>query len=217
MKIGSNAALDNPFTESFYLAERADIFPGPTRYTDGGGTVISTREIDILETKWYSYYEGKKSVARPCINLPNRGGTSWNPNAGLGDRDKQQYGMTNRINPGWWPKFEEVGGAPTKGYFIFGCLIKGDNLWIYAYCENGKKQWYCTKAIPKVSQYQQKNPFVPYIATWCGKGNKTAGDFKTGFGGYVYLPPDKIKTNPYDDPDAFGLTVMPKDQIPPVF
>jgi hypothetical protein len=218
MKIGSNGAQDNPFTESFYIAERADIFPGPARYTDGGSTATSTREIDIFETKWSSYYDRGKSVARPHINLPNRGGTSWNPNAGQGDKDKEQYGMTNRVNPGWWPKFEEVGGAPTKAYFIIvGCLIRGDKLWLYAYHDSGKKQWYCTKPIQHVSGYQQRNPFVPYIGTWCGRNNKTPGGFKTGFGGYVYLPSDDklIKDkNPYDHPDTFGLKVMPTDQIP---
>jgi len=79
-----------------------------------------------------------------------------NPQHGKGpDSD---WGMKGQLLKGKYPQWSEVGGAPTKDFISYGCLIRGDKLWLYAY--QGPTQWYCTNAVPKVSTYDQQNPFA---------------------------------------------------------
>jgi len=184
IKIGSKGYGD--FCETFYLAERANLTQGPDNYTDGSGGNHTpprySREIDIMETRW-------GGGDGPWINLPNGGNTSWNPS--FGGRKKG--------------KWKDVGGAPTPGFVTLGALIRGDSLWIYAYKTDGT-QWYCTDAIPRVSNYEQKHSFVPYIGTWANQGTPP-GDFSTEYKNYVYLSQNDPKIanyNPKDNPDKFG-------------
>jgi hypothetical protein len=188
IRIGSNGRSSNNFCETFYLAKRADLTPGPSHYTDGNpGTPPNTTEIDIMETKWRD--------GCPNINLPNGSNTGWNP--------KPDYGIT-------MPPWTDVGGAPTADFITFGCLIRGNDLWLYAYKPVPQTQWYCTKKVPKNnSNYDNKTPFVPYIGTWSA-GNEPGG-FKTGYKNFIYLPKDdpKIKDkNPHDHPEAFGPALI---------
>jgi hypothetical protein len=184
MKCGSSGTGD--FVETFYLAERADLEPGPTHYQDGSGSAPggNSREIDIMETRW--------KPGGPQANCPTGGGTGWNT-----EWSNQQMGDWN-----------DVGGLPMTDYVTFGCLIRGDNLWIYGY-KPDKSQWFCSSAIPNNNtSYTQKYPFVPYIGTWSSAHNP--GDFQTSYRNFVYLTEDdnKIKDkNPKDNPDAFGFTL----------
>jgi len=185
MKIGSNGSGN--FCETFYLAERDNLAPGPTHYMDGsGGAKGGTgREMDIVETKW--------KPNGPQINLPNgltkkyKIPTSWNPN---------QYQSKQMGN------WSDVGGAPTKQFVTFGAYINNKQLWIYAYKPNGTL-WYSTNAIPlKNAKYIQKGPFVPYIGTWSSQKND--GNFYTEYKNYIYVPASKIgNLNPKDDPVKF--------------
>jgi len=191
IKIGSNGQSDNAFCETFYLAERANLSVGPSHYADGSGGAEGgvSREIDILETKW----NGDGKGIGPQVNLPNGGNTGWNPNSPY---------INKRI-----ANWSDVGGAPTKDFITFGCLIRDDTLWFYAY--TGVNQWYCSEAIPKNSAYDQKYPFAPYIGTWSSA--KNSGGFKTGYKNFIYLPHDNPKIagkNPKDNPSAFGQALI---------
>ena len=212
IQIGSNGIKkDNLFCESFYLAERNSFEWGGEHYGDGStkkdnpklpGAAYFSREIDIMETKWH---DGGVN-----LNLPTGGGTSWNENP--------QWGIINRVSPGQWPMWSDVGGAPTKDLIMFGCLIWKSKLWLFAYTSDHIKidklnQWYCTKPIPKDnSTYVQNHPFVPYIGTWCDKDNTKPGGFKTLYQEFRYLSGDYLSKvpkiardgmNPYDNPDEF--------------
>lgn len=185
MKIGSNGGGD--FCETFYLAERKNMEPGVNNYLDGSGSAPGGigREIDIMETKWQS--------TGPQINLPNGGGTSWNPNS--------EY--INYLAGQW----VDDGGAPATDFTTFGAYINDGNLWIYAYKTDGT-QWYCTDAIPLDSDYDQTGDFVPYIGTWGKAGSSDV--FETGYNHYVYLPTTDSRIagkNPKDNPEAFGPTL----------
>jgi hypothetical protein len=168
-----------------------------------------SREIDIMETMWQP--DG------PQINLGNMGGfTAWNTDAKTGN-----YGL--KPKPLW--SDVDVGGAPTKDFIIFGCLIRGDDLWLYAYKGPNVKnerngQWYCTEKIPKKAakdprtnkDYKQKGPFVPYIGTWTN-AEKPQGKFVTKYNHFIYLSEDnhQIKgKNPLKDPDCFGWLLNPR-------
>lgn len=192
IKIGSDGARDSPFCETFYLAERADCAPGPSHYSDGSGSGGAgfSREIDILETKWNG---GSTTETGPQVNLPDGGNTGWNPTSAYIDK----------LMANW----SDVGGAPTQDFITFGCLIRGENLWLYAYHPGG--QWYCSDAIPKNGAYVQNSPFAPYIGTW--SSGKTSGGFKTGYKNFVYLAQDDAKIagkNPKDNPDCFGQALI---------
>ena len=126
------------------------------------------------------------------------------------------WGIANRFNPGRWPMWSDVGGAPTKNSILFGCLIWNDNLWLFAYTLDSKniwRQWYCTKPIPKNnSTYVQTYPFAPYIGTWCQESNKQPGGFRTGYNVFIYWDKEYISKvhkisrdniNPYNNPDDF--------------
>jgi len=204
IQIGSNGSGTNTFCETFYLAERNSLEWGPQHYGDGSGYASYTsREIDIMETKWHN--------GGVNLNLPTAGGTTWNPQV-----DWQAI-VANRITPGQWPMWSDVGGAPTKYPILFGCLIWNDKLWLFAYPadpnKNPWKQWYCTKAIPKNnSSYVQKYPFVPYIGTWCDSSNKQSGGFNTEYNEFTFWDKSYISkvvkisqdgVNPYDNPDEF--------------
>lgn len=183
IKIGSDGTSNNAFCETFYLAERADFACGPSRYRDGSGSAAGGlgREIDIMETKW--------NGTGPQVNLPIGGGTGWNP-------------ASPYINKSM-AKWVEVGGAPTKDFITFGCFIRADHLWLYAY--TGEKQWYCSEAIRKDSRYHQKYPFAPYIGTW--SEGKSSGGFKTGYNNFIYVSANDSRIagkNPKDYPGAFG-------------
>lgn len=210
IKIGSNGNL--PFCETFYLAERFDFHWGPEYYSDGQGggegekkvhTGFS-REIDIMETGW--------KPSGPQINLPGDGGTKEHP---------QPVTSWNPFDPNFksvsLKPWTDVGGAPTDGFITFGCLIRDDELWLYAYLWDGQ-QWYCTPAIKRAGPYIQGSPFVPYIGTWCDKNNKTSEGWKTGYHNFIYLPPDDPKIagkNPRDNPEAFGLPLSAGWQLIP--
>jgi hypothetical protein len=183
--------------------------PNPKEYgklVEGRGAY--SREIDIMETMW--------SPKGPQINLGNMGGgTAWNVHAKTAN-----YGLKQPF-----PLWSEVGGAPTKDFIIFGCLIRGDNLWLYAYKGPGvdinhkNGQWYCTDAIPKKPDkdprtgklYEQKGPFVPYIGTWTN--GKKDGNFFTKYNHFIYLRHDDPQlritetgrlANPLDNWNYFG-------------
>ncbi|MFN8769849.1 MAG: hypothetical protein ACK5Z5_10310 [Neisseriaceae bacterium] len=178
IKIGSDGY--GPFCETFYLAERKNLAPGPQNYMDGSGEATGGigREIDILETRWHPL--------GPQINLPKGGGSSWNENAAY-----QSVQMAN---------WSDVGGAPTQQFITFGAFIKDDNLWLYAYKPDGTL-WYSTQAIPRILGYKQNYPFVPYIGTW----GSVPGNFYTEYKNYIYLPASKIQNgiNPKDNPKEF--------------
>ncbi|WHN66502.1 hypothetical protein [Cysteiniphilum sp. QT6929] len=184
VKVGSNGAGD--FCETFYLAERKNMIPGPQNYLDGSGGAQGGigREIDVLETKW--------KPTGPQINLPTGGNSGWNPNAIQG------------LQLGTWA---ENGGAPATEFSTFGVLIRDQNLWIYAYKTDGSF-WYSTDAVPLTNTaYNQEGDFVPYIGTW-GSGSEV---IKTGYKNFIYLKADDpriVGKNPKDNPDAFGPALL---------
>ena len=193
MYIGSDGGVSagpqkNGFCETFYLAERKDLVPGVNNYLDGqgGGHGAGTffgREIDIMETLWQP--EG------PQASLANdKNGKTW------WSKDSIQNQMMG--------KWADVGGVP-GGWFTFGCLIRDNSLWIYAYDKDGK-WWYSSGEVPnKNTEYKQEGVFVPYIGTW--RNGSGTQDFKTGYRNFVYLSADDPKIagkNPLSDKDAFG-------------
>jgi hypothetical protein len=192
IQIGSDGRSTNPFCETFYLAERANFVAGPVNYLDGSPDHPAPygREIDIMETKW--------ADGGPSMNLPNGGNTGWNP-ASIWEFLKGS------------PKWSDVGGAPTPRFITFGCLIREDNLWLYAY--DGFNQWYCTEAVPKNSSYVQNYKFAPYIGTWATSGIQRGGGFWTRYKNFVYLTQNDVQIinkNPHDNPDAFGKVLIPR-------
>jgi len=182
MSIGSSGC--GPFCETFYLAERANLEPGPSNYQDGSGNAPGgvSREIDIMETQWQHL--------GPQANCPSAGNTEWSST------------FKNQLMGKW----TDVGGAPTTGFVTFGCLIRDKSMWIYGYTQAGKL-WYSSDEIKNDNAaYIQKNPFVPYIGTWANQGTG-AGGFETGYKNFVYLGQDDSKIagkNPKDNPEAFG-------------
>jgi hypothetical protein len=190
IKIGSNGL--GPFCETFYLAERKNLIWTPGDYLDGspaGGDGGYGREIDIMETKWKD---------GPQVNIPNGGGTGWNPSDTICTSNGIAY-----VN------WSAIGGAPTSDFVTFGVLIRDNKLWFYAYHTQGTVNWYATNSVPKNNAYVQQGPFVPYIGTWTDVN--TPGGFETGYKNFVYLPPDDPKINgknPYDNPEAFGAVLI---------
>ena len=189
VKIGSNGTGN--FCETFYLAERSSFEWGPSHYGDGSNSAsYASREIDIMETKWTS--------TGPQINLPQGGDTGWAP-------IPRDWGWKKA------PDWADVGGAPTKNFITFGCLIRDGNLWLYAYNED--IQWYATKAIPKNNSYEQRHPFAPYIGTWAAPTPTPYPDsgFYTAYKNFTYLRQDDLKIkgkNPADNPEAFGKPLV---------
>lgn len=184
IKIGSNGGGE--LCETFYLSERRNFAPGPVNYLDGSGSAQGGvgREIDIMETRW--------QPAGPHINLPNYAGEGWST----------KYG--SRLLGRW----SDIGGAPMRTFATFGAYIRGNNLWVYAYKEDGSL-WYSSDAIPLNSNYEQKGPFAPYIGTWGGQ----PGNFYTEYKNFIYAPTSKIPegVNPKDDPAGFYAAVYSAD------
>ena len=189
---GNQTSTNNWFCETFYLAERKDLTPGPANYLDGSvsstggpGAAGFGREIDIMETHW--------KPLGPQVNLPNGGGSSWNPDS------YQEVQMAN---------WSDIGNIPmTSGFITFGAYINGNNLWLYAYKADGT-QWYSSDAIPLNSSYTQTGDFVPYIGTW----TPTAGipsTFSTKYKNFIYKPTSAIPSgvNPKDTPEQFWSAV----------
>lgn len=182
MSIGSSG--QGPFCETFYLAEREVLEPGPTNYQDGSGGAPGgvSREIDIMETRW--------QPLGPQSNCPSGGGTQWSST------------FKNQLMGRW----TDVGGAPTTGFVTFGCLIRDKSMWIYGYTQAGKLWYSSGEIVNDNNTYIQKNPFVPYIGTWANQGTGSGG-FKTGYKNFVYLSQDDPKIagkNPKDNSDSFG-------------
>jgi hypothetical protein len=159
-----------------------------------------SREIDIMETRWTP--EG------PQINLGNWfGGTGWNtaeqePDYGLSSPpvNAKYLEAYKNLHPGYQPRirtpayWSDVALNPNNGtrdFILFGCLIRGNSLWLYAYKgeAEGGVQWYCTNEIKKTNfAYIQKYPFVPYIGTWTD--SSADGGFVTKYKDFLYLPED---------------------------
>lgn len=185
IKFGSDGTGSDGFCETFYLAERnLGLSPGPSNYSDGAGSGGNySREIDIVETRW--------KPTGPQSNCPTGGNTGW----------------TTTFNSKQMGKWTDVGGIPTSDFITFGCLIRDNNCWIYAYKPDGT-QWFSVNIPKNNSSYVQKGPFVPYIGTW--SSGTSAGTFQTGYNNFVYLTQDDSKIsgkNPVDDPDSFGLVL----------
>ena len=186
MKCGSTGGGN--FCETFYLAERANLNPGPNNYQDGSGSAAggNSREIDIMETKWQP--DG------PQANCPNNNKNGWNTD------------YSNKLMGKW----DDIGGMPMKDFVIFGCLIRDNNLWIYGYKSDGS-QWYSSDTIPmNNTSYNQENPFIPYIGTWANKGT-LGGNFNTCYNNYIYLEADDAKIsgkNPKENPESFGNSLI---------
>src|SRR5262249_8824048 len=182
------------------------------------GSGAYSREIDIMETRWTP--EG------PQINILNiGGGTAWNddPDYGLGSppvpKDHVKPGGVKRA---LWsdlkkdPFKTQLEANALGNFVLYGCLIRGTNLWLYAYV--GDVQWYCTKAITKTNKdYKISNgqnvqdPFVPYIGSWTDE--ETAGGFVTKYKNFLYLkendpklldPQTKQPYNPLSNFRRFG-------------
>jgi len=196
IKCGSNG--EKPYCETFYIAERKNLAPGVSNYLDGHGGGKggggNGREIDIMETQWNGC-DGCTTDMGPQVSLGNAdGGTYWN----------QTEAQNIRVNNAQW---SDIGGI-NSGFATYGVLIRGNNLWLYAYKPDGTF-WYSTDAIPNTNTtYVQEGNFVPYIGTWSKPA--TAGDFKTGYNNFIYLDADddKIKgLNPKDNPEAFGAVL----------
>lgn len=183
IKFGSNGSGD--FCETFYLAERFTLSPGASNYADGAGSGGNySREIDIVETKW--------KPLGPQSNCPTGNGTGWT-------------GSFSSVQMGDWT---DVGGCPTSDFITFGCLIRGDDLWFYAYKPDGT-QWFAQNVPKSNNDYVQKAPFVPYIGTW--GSSKSDGGFSTGYNNFVYLAQDDASItglNPVDNPEAFGTPLV---------
>ena len=196
IKCGSDGTQHSHFCETFYLAERANLNPGSKNYEDANGGSGSNenfaREIDIMETAW--------SQGGPQVNLPG------------GKQDKPPHTAWNLQ---WGGKkmadWSDIGGMPMNDFATFGCLIRDVRLWIYAYKPSGEL-WYCTDAIKMDNDmYKQKNPFVPYIGTWCLVHPNVDGNFKTLYKNFVYLEahdPKIAGKNPHRDPTVFGQTLV---------
>jgi hypothetical protein len=169
-----------------------------------------SREIDIMETRWTP--EG------PQINILNIGGnTAWNddPDYGLGSPPvPKEHVKPGGVKCARWSDLEK---EPLKtqlklagGFVLYGCLIRGTDLWLYAYV--GDVQWYCTKAIPKTNKVYKisngqnvQDPFVPYIGSWAEK--EQAGGLGTKYNKFVYLTannPMIAGKNPEEHPEFFG-------------
>lgn len=187
MKLGSNG--QGPFCETFYLAERKNLAPGPANYIDGSGSAVggNGREIDIMETQWKPF--------GPQVNLANGGETSWNTS-----------GVYQSKQMGAWADLD--GGIPTKDFVTFGAFIKDQTLWLYAYKPDGT-QWYSSDAIPLSNPtYTQTSPFVPYIGTWT-TGSSSPGNFVTEYKNFIYSSASAVSCdcNPKDNPDEFMKAV----------
>jgi hypothetical protein len=214
IKIGSNGTLNTlvggaqTFCETFYLAERKDLYPGVSGYLDGsaaGGAGGYGREIDIMETSWNGYGATTSTPPGPQVNLPNGNATGW-----LQSPVNGQDGVNQKA-----ADWSVVGGAPTSDFVTFGVLIKDDQIWFYANKPNGD-QWYSIGPIAKTNTaYQQEGPFVPYIGTWNNTNPSTSapnGGFVTGYKNFVYVATSDAKIagfNPKDNPEKFGSALKP--------
>lgn len=230
IKIGSNGTLNSlvggnqTFCETFYLAERKELFPGVANYLDGSGAGGSGensqygREIDVMETSWNGYGATTGTAPGPQVNLPE-----GNPGAGFAtgwllDPQNGQDGVNQKV-----ADWSDVGGAPTSDFVTFGILIRDDELWFYANKPDGE-QWYSIGPISKTNtSYQQEGQFVPYIGTWNNTSPSTSapsGGFVTGYKNFVYVANTDAKIagfNPKDHPEKFGraLTVVSQSSNSP--
>jgi hypothetical protein len=220
IKIGSNGTLNSSlsgmggtqtFCETFYLAERKELYPGVANYLDGsdkGGSQQYSqygREIDIMETSWNGYGATPSTAPGPQVNLPNGNTTGW-----LQSPVNGQNGVNQKA-----ASWSDVGGAPTSDFVTFGVLIKDNQIWFYANKPNGD-QWYSIGPIAKTNTaYQQSGPFVPYIGTWNNTDPSTSapdGGFVTGYKNFVYVANSDSKIagfNPKDNPEKFGSALKP--------
>jgi hypothetical protein len=199
------------FCETFYLAERKELYPGVANYLDGsdkGGSQQYSqygREIDIMETSWNGYGATPSTAPGPQVNLPNGNTTGW-----LQSPVNGQNGVNQKA-----ASWSDVGGAPTSDFVTFGVLIKDNQIWFYANKPNGD-QWYSIGPIAKTNTaYQQAGPFVPYIGTWNNTDPSTSapdGGFVTGYKNFVYVANSDSKIagfNPKDNPEKFGSALKP--------
>lgn len=222
----SSKKSGSTFTETFYLAERQNMFPNPDNYMDGskknwmkkqetrGGS-----EIDIFEALTKIWKETSSGFS---INIPypqfdddekvlaHVWNTEYFRHEIKNDEGKTEYKY--KAKP--LGKYGELNKE--NGYDIFitvGCLIRGDNLWFFAYKPNGQL-FYATDVIKKSSKYVRRYPFVPYISIWEADNTDYSNAYGTSYTNFVYLKQDDelIRNfNPKDNPDKFGkiLTKVP--------
>jgi hypothetical protein len=204
IKIGSDGTRNNLFCETFYLAERNDMYWDVKNYLDnsvkGGSGKYSQygREIDIMETKWNG---GSSTEVGPQYNLPS--GNPSDPASQMGwsiswwnDHGQDKSG----VSPVTWDKFY---GAPATDFATFGCAILPEGLYFYGY--KGETQIYCVGPIVQDnSSYTQKSPLVPYIGTWTDSATSDGG-FVTSYKNFVYKTQAEVSgKNPKDNPELFG-------------
>jgi len=233
IKVGSDGSLNsdlnddngNPlggtqaFCETFYLAERINLYPGTANYLDGstkGGSQNYSqygREIDIMETSWNGYGATTSTATGPQVNLPNGNPGNGNNTGWLETPVNGQNGVNQRA-----AVWSDVGGAPTSDFVTFGILIRANQLWFYAYKPDGT-QWYSYGPIDKTNTtYNQVGPFVPYIGTWNNDDLTNAANeagFVTGYKNFVYTAntDSMIKGfNPKTHPAKFGRALLKKAQ-----
>jgi hypothetical protein len=216
IKIGSDGTLNSlvggtqKFCETFYLAERINLYPGTANYLDGssaGGSGNNSqygREIDVMETSWNGAGATASTATGPQVNLPDGGDTGW-----LASPVDGQTGVNQKA-----AVWSDVGGAPTPDYVTFGVLISNNQIYFYAYKPDGT-QWYCYGPIAKTNTaYQQVGPFVPYIGTWNNTDPASSalnGGFNTGYKNFVYTAntDSMIKgSNPKKHPKKFGRALL---------
>jgi hypothetical protein len=219
IKIGSPGTLNSlvggtgAFCETFYLAERINLYPGTANYLDGssaGGSGNNSqygREIDIMETSWNGAGATASTPTGPQVNLPDGADTGW-----LASPVNGQTGVNQKA-----ADWSDVGGAPTSDFVTFGILIKGNQIWFYAYKPDGT-QWYSYGPIDKTNTtYNQVGPFVPYIGTWNNNDPSAAAQagFVTGYKNFVYTAntDSMIKGfNPKKHPKKFGRALLRRAQ-----
>lgn len=228
----SDKKSNSTFTETFYLAERQNMFPNPDNYMDGAKSRWNNSrggsEIDIFEALTKIYKETSSGFS---INIPykqSKGDEAdekvlshvWNTEYFRHETkdNKGNIKYTYKAKPlGKYDKLNKDNKGNIKyGSDIFitvGCLIRGDNLWFFAYKPNGEL-FYATEAIKKSSKYIRRYPFVPYISIWEAEHTDYSNSYGTKYTNFVYLKEDDqlIKNfNPKDNPDKFGkiLTKVP--------
>jgi hypothetical protein len=224
IKIGSDGTLNSlvggaqAFCETFYLAERINLYPGTANYLDGssaGGSGNNSqygREIDIMETSWNGAGATASTPTGPQVNLPNGNPGNGNNTGWLASPVNGQTGVNQKA-----ADWSDVGGAPTSDFVTFGILIKGNQIWFYAYKPDGT-QWYSYGPIDKTNTtYNQVGPFVPYIGTWNNDLTSAAAQagFVTGYKNFVYTAntDSMIKGfNPKKHPKKFGRALLRRAQ-----
>jgi hypothetical protein len=233
IKVGSDGSLNsdlddannNPlggtqtFCETFYLAERINLYPGTANYLDGstkGGSQNYSqygREIDIMETSWNGYGATTSTATGPQVNLPNGNPGNGNNTGWLETPVNGELGVNQRA-----AVWSDIGGAPTSDFATFGIVIRANQIWFYAYKPDGT-QWYSYGPIDKTNTtYNQVGPFVPYIGTWNNTDpaeSAPSGGFITGYKNFVYIAntDSMIKGfNPKTHPAKFGRALLRKAQ-----